>query len=120
MIDHVGIAVASYDRSRAFFTAALAPLGYEVLVEKDGQVGLGRKGRVRLWLTSATNTTRPVHLAIAAASEDEVRAFYAAALAAGAEGDGEPAMKFDGAGDYYGASVRDVEDRKIEAVFRPE
>ena len=77
-----------------------------------------RKGRVRLWLSSATNTTRPVHLAIAAASEDEVRAFYAAALAAGADADGEPAMKFDGAGDYYGASVRDVEDRKIEAVFR--
>ena len=118
MIDHVGIAVANYERSRAFFAAALAPLGYEILVERDGQIGFGRDGRARLWMTNAANTTRPVHLAIAARSEDEVRAFHAAALAAGAGDDAAPSMKFDGAGDYYGASVRDVEDRKIEAVFR--
>jgi catechol 2,3-dioxygenase-like lactoylglutathione lyase family enzyme len=118
MIDHVGIAVANYERSRAFFTAALAPLGYEVLVEKDGQIGFGREGRARLWITNAANTTRPVHLAISARSEAEVRDFHAAAIAAGAEDDGGPAMKFDGAGDYFGASVRDAEDRKIEAVFR--
>ena len=28
MIDHVGFPVSDYERSKAFYTAALAPLGY--------------------------------------------------------------------------------------------
>ena len=31
MIDHVGISVANYERARAFYEAALAPLGYTVV-----------------------------------------------------------------------------------------
>ena len=118
MIDHVGIAVANLERASAFYAAALAPLGYERVVERDGQVAFGREGRARLWLSQGINTTRPVHVAVAARSREDVEAFHAAAIAAGAYDDVSPSELHDGAGPYYGAAVRDEEDRKIEAVFR--
>ncbi len=33
MLDHVGIAVADYPRSKAFYEQALAPLGMRLLME---------------------------------------------------------------------------------------
>ena len=33
MIDHVGFPVSHYDRSKAFYLAALAPLGYALMME---------------------------------------------------------------------------------------
>ena len=46
MIDHIGLLVSVPARSRAFYDAALAPLGYRVLMEiptqyTDGKVVLG-------------------------------------------------------------------------------
>jgi catechol 2,3-dioxygenase-like lactoylglutathione lyase family enzyme len=35
IIDHIGIAVSDYDRSKQFFCRALAPLGIELLMEVD-------------------------------------------------------------------------------------
>lgn len=36
MIDHVGFAVSDYDRAKAFYTQALAPLGYTLVMEVPG------------------------------------------------------------------------------------
>ena len=33
MIDHIGFAVADYERSKAFYGKALAPLGYALIME---------------------------------------------------------------------------------------
>lgn len=33
MIDHIGLSVADYQKSKAFYLAALAPLGYELFME---------------------------------------------------------------------------------------
>jgi catechol 2,3-dioxygenase-like lactoylglutathione lyase family enzyme len=33
MIDHIGITVSNYENSKAFYRAALAPLGYELIME---------------------------------------------------------------------------------------
>jgi catechol 2,3-dioxygenase-like lactoylglutathione lyase family enzyme len=33
MIDHIELSVADYERSKAFYLAALAPLGYELFME---------------------------------------------------------------------------------------
>src|ERR1700684_3499897 len=35
MIDHVGFPVSDYERSRAFYAKALAPLGYALVMEVD-------------------------------------------------------------------------------------
>jgi catechol 2,3-dioxygenase-like lactoylglutathione lyase family enzyme len=36
MLDHVGFAVADYERSKAFYEKALAPLGLRLLMEFSG------------------------------------------------------------------------------------
>lgn len=33
MIDHIKIAVSDFARSKAFYVAALAPIGYQLLME---------------------------------------------------------------------------------------
>src|SRR3954462_2025311 len=60
MIDHVGINVSDYERSKAFYVEALAPVGYELGIEREGraagfveQTELGRKPS--FWL-EATRT----------------------------------------------------------------
>ena len=48
IIDHIGICVADYARARAFYEAALAPLGLGVMMEFPGggsSCGFGREGK---------------------------------------------------------------------------
>jgi len=35
MIDHIGFPVSDYERSKAFYEKALAPLGYTLIMEVD-------------------------------------------------------------------------------------
>ena len=51
MLDHVGIPVSDYARSKAFYLQALAPLGYDFVFEVSSnetggknQAGFGAKG----------------------------------------------------------------------------
>lgn len=48
MIDHVGLLVSDYEISKRFYTTALTPLGYGVIMEVQVSVHgtLGRKGRI--------------------------------------------------------------------------
>jgi len=41
MLDHIGITVSDYQQSVAFYKAALAPLGYELVMEVQGFAGFG-------------------------------------------------------------------------------
>ena len=45
MLDHVSIRVADYERSKKFYAAALAPLGYTLAMEADSGAGF-RKGYI--------------------------------------------------------------------------
>ena len=46
MIDHTGLTVSDFETSKAFYSAALQPIGYEILMEfpacGDGPCGRGR------------------------------------------------------------------------------
>lgn len=37
MIDHVGFAVSDFERAKSFYGAALAPLGYSLIMEVGGE-----------------------------------------------------------------------------------
>jgi catechol 2,3-dioxygenase-like lactoylglutathione lyase family enzyme len=39
IIDHIGLAVGDYEKSKQFFSRALAPLGIELVVEIGGYAG---------------------------------------------------------------------------------
>lgn len=114
MIDHISLRVRDLDRAIEFYTLALAPLGYQVLMEFPGAAGLGVHGKPDFWLTRSVKTA-PTHIAFAA-DRDEVMRFYHAALAAGGEDHGAPGLRPNYHPSYYGAFVLDPEGNNIEAV----
>ena len=116
-IDHVKLPISSLDASRAFYSAALAPLGY-ALVYDDGEaeLGFGTPGREQLGLLVGAAPPAPrTHVAFTATSDAEVDAFHAAAVAAGGIDNGAPGPRPYG-GSYYAAFVLDPDGHNLEAV----
>ena len=123
MIDHIGFAVADYPRSRAFYAAALAPLGFapvmDVTREQTGGyegTGFGPRGLPRFWIGSGDKRGGCMHVAFEASSRAAVDAFYDAAIAAGGRDNGEPGLRPHYHANYYGAFVFDPDGHNIEAV----
>ncbi len=124
MIDHVGFKVSDFDRSKAFHTKALAPLGavlvMEVTPEMTGtdwrHAGFGRDRKPTFWIGTGETTQGSLHVALAAASRAAVDAFHAAALAAGAADNRAPGLRPIYHPAYYGAFVLDPDGHNIEAV----
>jgi len=127
MLDHIGFAVAELQRSRAFFTAALAPLGIavqmEVTAEQTGgaaHVGFGRNGKPFFWIGTGRAPSGSAHVAFAAPSRAAVDAFYRAARDAGGADNGPPGLRPHYHPNYYAAFVFDPDGNNIEAVCRAE
>ncbi len=116
MLDHVTLRVHDLAASRAFYAAALAPLGYAVLHEFPETIGLGAGGKADLWL-AADPAAAPQHLAFAASSRAAVDAFHAAGLAAGARDNGAPGLRAHYHPNYYGAFIDDPSGHHLEAVI---
>lgn len=116
MIDHLGLPVSDYERSKAFFLQALAPLGAAVVMEGPFGVGIGRPGKPTLWLHGSGALVAPLHLAFAAQDRAQVQAFHAAALAAGGRDNGPPGLRPHYHPDYYAAFVIGPDDHNVEAV----
>jgi catechol 2,3-dioxygenase-like lactoylglutathione lyase family enzyme len=122
MIDHVGFPVSNYARSKAFYTSALAPLGYVLVMEVqqggDGPpaCGFGSDGKPDFWIGGEGGLDKPLHVAIAANDRALVDAFYRAALAAGGRDNGAPGLRPDYHPNYYAAFVLDPDGHNIEAV----
>jgi len=128
MIDHTGVIVSDFGKSKAFYTQTLAPLGYTLLMELPASVtghtdvaGFGEAPKPDFWISRGTPNTPPLHVALGAASRAMVDAFYAAAMAAGGRDNGAPGLRPHYHPDYYGAFVLDPDGHNIEAVcHRPE
>jgi catechol 2,3-dioxygenase-like lactoylglutathione lyase family enzyme len=116
IIDHIGLAVSDYEKSKDFFCKALAPLGISLVMEVEGWAGLGRNGKAELWFGTHSEPQRPMHIALLAESRDQVRAFHQAALAAGGSDNGPPGIREFYHPNYYGAFVISPDGHNIEAV----
>jgi catechol 2,3-dioxygenase-like lactoylglutathione lyase family enzyme len=123
MIDHTGAAVSDFERSRRFYTQALAPLGYRLLMEPPlavtggvGVAGFGVAPKPDFWIHAGGPNKPPIHIAFRAASRALVDAFYRAALEAGGTDNGPPGLRPHYHPNYYGAFVRDPDGHNIEAV----
>ena len=77
------------------------------------------------WITGPCDSTTPttaavddsgLHLAFDASTRAQVRAFYEAAMKAGATDNGKPGVRSEYHRFYYGAFVKDAEGRNLEAV----
>jgi catechol 2,3-dioxygenase-like lactoylglutathione lyase family enzyme len=122
MLDHVGFPVLDYERSKAFYTRALAPLGYTLVMEvrqdehDSPAAGFGANGKPDLWIGGEGGLSRALHVAIAADDRAAVNAFYDAALAAGGKDNGAPGLRPHYHPNYYGAFVLDPDGHNVEAV----
>jgi catechol 2,3-dioxygenase-like lactoylglutathione lyase family enzyme len=117
IIDHIGLVVGDYRRSKYFYTRALAPLGIGLQMEAGGWAGFGKNGKPEFWFGEGeSGTLRPVHIAFVAESRVLVGAFYVAALAAGGRDNGPPGIREIYHSNYYGAFVLDPDGHNIEAV----
>jgi catechol 2,3-dioxygenase-like lactoylglutathione lyase family enzyme len=116
MFDHIGFAVRDIVKTHAFYTAALAPLGFTTGYERDGVVAFGPPGRPRLWFYGKGDGPTGVHIALSAETRGQVDAFHAAALAAGGKDNGPPGPRPQYRPNYYGAFVFDPDGHNLEAV----
>lgn len=116
MLDHIGLIVHDYQRSKAFYQFALAPLGYELVWEMAGWGGFGWGGKPQLLIKGGSSTVPPVHIAFSAEDRETVHAFYDAALEAGGKDNGAPGLRPEYHEHYYGAFVLDPDGHNIEVV----
>jgi catechol 2,3-dioxygenase-like lactoylglutathione lyase family enzyme len=115
MIDHIGIQVTDLDTSVAFYTQALAPLGYALVMRYEQFAGFGIAGKADFWIGTGAPANK-LHVAFRAKGRSDVRAFYTAAMAAGGTDNGAPGIREVYHPSYYGAFVRDPDGHNIEAV----
>ena len=115
-LDHVSLRVRDLDRSRAFYTAALASLGISVLMEGGGAVGFGKNRKPQFWLNPGGTPFGPMHVGFTAATRAQVRAFHTAALTAGGTDNGAPGLRPHYHPNDYGAFVIDPDGNNAEAV----
>ncbi|RTL70485.1 MAG: VOC family protein [Pseudonocardiaceae bacterium] len=120
VVDHVTLVVRDLAASTAFYTAALAPLGIELMrsADTDGATAYGRPGHddfsiVEVGEVAATTTA---HVASGAPTPDAVDRFHAAAVAAGGRSRLAPGIRTEYSTRYYAAFVTDPDGNNIEAV----
>jgi catechol 2,3-dioxygenase-like lactoylglutathione lyase family enzyme len=119
MFNHISIGVRDIARTKAFYDAALKPLGFKCLSNGAESLGYGT-AEVALWIG---RTAKPVpadgksnlHFCFDAESRKAVDAFHAAALKAGGKDNGAPGLRADYGPHYYAAFVIDPDGYRIEA-----
>jgi predicted lactoylglutathione lyase len=119
MFDHVKFGVTDYAASKAFFLAALAPLGVVVVSEGMPTYGVELSqpdGKVSLCLYHTEETPAHLHLAFVAENRQQVDAFYRAALQAGGKDNGPPGLRPRYHEHYYAAFVIGPDGHNIEVV----
>ena len=131
MLDHIGLRVADYARSKEFYRAVLAPLGYTLAMEGSAGAGFSKGPIPSFWIKQREHAgdagiVKPtpvagcggsqLHVAFASESRAMVDAFHRAALAAGARDNGAAAIRPEYHSNYYGAFVLDPDGHNIEAV----
>jgi catechol 2,3-dioxygenase-like lactoylglutathione lyase family enzyme len=119
MLDHVGINCSDLDAARSFYDKVLGVLGYSLVMDiGEYGAGYGAQGKPSFWIGTfpGVGPNREVHLAFVAKDPAAVRAFYAAAMEAGAESLHAPRLWPEYHPGYYGAFVRDPDGNNVEAV----
>jgi catechol 2,3-dioxygenase-like lactoylglutathione lyase family enzyme len=116
MIDHTGVTVADFGKSKLFYRAALDPLGYELLMAWEQFAGFGVPPKPDFWIGQGDPNAPPIHVAFRAETRAIVDRFYKAAMAAGGRDNGPPGLRPHYHENYYAAFVLDPDGHNIEVV----
>jgi len=134
MIDHVYISVTNIDRSLAFYSEALKPVGWSAFSNYDSAsgpkgvpslygigddvYGSGKAVGSSIWLRQRQRGETGLYLGIVCDTNELVDAAYAAAIKAGGTDEGEPADRTYFASGYYAANVADFDGNRLEFVHK--
>jgi catechol 2,3-dioxygenase-like lactoylglutathione lyase family enzyme len=118
MLDHLSIQCADVAASAAFYDAVLASVGGRRIMAFGEVIGFGVPPMPDFWIGPRTTGDgfRECHIAFQAPDRDAVRAFFDAAVGAGAEVLLPPALRPEYHQTYFGAFVRDPDGNNVEAV----
>jgi catechol 2,3-dioxygenase-like lactoylglutathione lyase family enzyme len=116
MLDHVTLGIVDIERSKAFYDAALRPLGIERLHTEEDYAGYGANEKAFFWIGLRDASQTGAHVAFASEDRETVDRFHQAALAAGGTDHGPPGLRPHYHENYYGAFVLDPDGHNIEAV----
>jgi catechol 2,3-dioxygenase-like lactoylglutathione lyase family enzyme len=118
VLDHVSIQCADMQASAAFYDTVLATVGGVRIMEYGEVIGYGVPPFPDFWLgpRATGEGFRESHIAFSAGDRATVRAFFEAAVGAGAEVLHEPRVWPEYHPNYYGAFVRDPDGNNVEAV----
>lgn len=115
-IDHVRLRVRDPQASRRFYTTVAPYAGLSLGHDEPDRVQLSGADFSFSLVRDERPLTEHVHLAFAADTDATVRAFHAAALAAGYEDHGIPGERAVYHRGYYGAFVLDPDGHNVEVV----
>ena len=126
MIDHISTYATDFAATRAFYAAALRPLGHalqmELVASEDREFptrricAFGPPGKPAFWIVEVKQAASPRHVAFVATDRGAVAAFHAAALSAGGRDHGAPGLRPEYHEHYYGAFALDPDGNNAEAV----
>ena len=118
MLDHMSIQCSDLPASADFYDAVLAPLGGARIMDLGQAIGYGLPPRPTFWIgqQATGDGFRESHLAFTAPNRAAVRAFFDAAVLAGAEVLHVPRVWPEYHENYFGAFVRDPDGNNVEAV----
>ena len=116
MFDHVVVGATDYEASKAFWLAALEPLGARVVLEGPLGLELSADGKSSLCIRRPAEGPSPLQLAFRAENRAQVDAFHRAALLAGAKDNGAPGLRPQYHADYYAAFVIGPDGHNVEVV----
>ncbi len=124
-IDHLNIAVPDLAAAVEFYRPTLASIGIEIILEIPAEyrpglaamTGFGwAQTKPFFWLIDRGTVGSNMHVAFTVNTREQVRAFHAAALAAGATERQAPAVHPEYHADYYGGFINDPHGINLEAV----
>ena len=118
MLEHVTLLVRNYAKAKAFYKAALKPLGYKLTMDfpKYKAAGFKEGGHTSFWIAQKSKFA-PTHVAFLAKSKKMVGDFHRATLKAGGKDHGSPGFRTEYGPDYYAAFVLDKDGNNIEACY---
>ncbi len=116
MIDHLSFYATNFPSSKRFYESALAPLGYQVVMEMVSSWDKEFPTRRLCAFGPPKKPIFPRHIAFAAMDCSAVDAFHKAGLSAGGTDNGAPGPRPIYHPGYYGAFVVDPDGNNVEAV----
>ena len=115
-IDHLWLRVRDLRASRRFYTTIAPHAGLRLTHDEADRVQLSGPDYSFSLVRDERPLTENVHLAFPAREDATVRAFHAAAIAAGYEDNGAPGERTVYHPGYYGAFVLDPDGHNVEVV----